>query len=235
MRKLILLFFALSFTLFVSAQQNNLVDVVYLKNGSILRGVIIEQVPNQMIKLQTADGNIFVYKTVEIEKIIKETPAKQANNKMAFGERRGYIGLSVGPSFAVGDLSDLPVGIALNLVDFGYLFTENIGIAGKWFGTGYSEDGVSFGLGGLLGGLLASTPVTSKINLEGKVLMGVAAFTAEYNGETETSDLYFGYDVGVGLRFNTSDKVSLLLNADYLGSKEYNSINLTFGVAYRLK
>lgn len=67
-----ILFFALFVTGFVSAQQNNLIDIVYLKNGSVLRGVVIEQVPNELIKLQTADGNVFVYQVSEIEKITKE-------------------------------------------------------------------------------------------------------------------------------------------------------------------
>lgn len=234
------MFIALLVTVFVSAQQNNLVDVVYLKNGSIIRGIIMEQVPNELIKLQTADGNLFVYQTSEIEKIIKETPTNQSKNSLVFGEkksnqRRGYIGLSVGPSFALGDLSDLPVGVALNLVDFGYLFNDNFGIAGKWFGTAYSESGLDFGLGGLLAGLLTSTPITSKVNLEGKVLIGFAVFGVKYEGYSDTSDLYFGYDIGAGVRFNSSNKVSLLFNADYLGAEHYKSINLTFGVAYRLK
>lgn len=46
-------------------------DVVYLKNGSVIRGIIIEQLPNVQIKMKTKDGNIFVYKTEEIEKITK--------------------------------------------------------------------------------------------------------------------------------------------------------------------
>lgn len=36
------------------------VDVVYLKNGSIIRGMIIEQIPNVSLKIQTKDGSIFV-------------------------------------------------------------------------------------------------------------------------------------------------------------------------------
>ncbi|MDQ3191109.1 MAG: hypothetical protein M3Q58_05910 [Bacteroidota bacterium] len=47
-------------------------DVVYLKNGSILRGMIIEQVPNKSLKIQTADGNVFAYNMDEIEKISRE-------------------------------------------------------------------------------------------------------------------------------------------------------------------
>lgn len=48
------------------------VDIVYLKNGSIIRGIVIEQIPNVSIKIQTKDGSIFVYKMEEVEKITKE-------------------------------------------------------------------------------------------------------------------------------------------------------------------
>ena len=50
-------------------------DVVYLKNGSIIRGLIIEQIPNVSLKIQTVDGSVFVYKIDEIEKMTKE-PSK---------------------------------------------------------------------------------------------------------------------------------------------------------------
>lgn len=55
-------------------------DVVYLKNGSIIRGIIIEQVPNQSLKIQTNDGNIFVYKIDEVDKITKEPPTLRKPN-----------------------------------------------------------------------------------------------------------------------------------------------------------
>ncbi|CEN39008.1 hypothetical protein CCYN2B_60001 [Capnocytophaga cynodegmi] len=47
-------------------------DVVYLKNGGVIKGEIIEQVPNISIKIQTKDGNVFVYEMDEISKISKE-------------------------------------------------------------------------------------------------------------------------------------------------------------------
>ena len=83
MKKITLLISLLLISVVIYAQKNNLVDVVYLKNGSILRGIIIEQVPNESIKLQTADGNIFVYQTSEIEKITKEGTVKQSRNQFA--------------------------------------------------------------------------------------------------------------------------------------------------------
>lgn len=52
--------------------QNNLQDVVYLKNGSIIRGTIIEQVPNESLKVKTADGSIYVFTISDVEKMTKE-------------------------------------------------------------------------------------------------------------------------------------------------------------------
>jgi hypothetical protein len=56
-------------------------DVVYLKNGSIIHGTIIEQVPNQTIKIKTKDGNVFVYKMEEILKYTKEEKQSPDSNK----------------------------------------------------------------------------------------------------------------------------------------------------------
>jgi hypothetical protein len=61
---------------FESNGQSNLEDVTYLKNGSIVRGLIVEQIPNKSIKVQTKDGNVFVFSLDEIEKITKETEFK---------------------------------------------------------------------------------------------------------------------------------------------------------------
>ena len=47
-------------------------DVVYLKNGSMIKGLVIEQIPNVSIKIQTADGSIFVFEMNQITKITKE-------------------------------------------------------------------------------------------------------------------------------------------------------------------
>jgi hypothetical protein len=47
-------------------------DVLYLKNGSIIRGMIVQFIPDSTIKIQTIDGSLFVFPAVEIEKIQKE-------------------------------------------------------------------------------------------------------------------------------------------------------------------
>lgn len=47
-------------------------DVVYLKNGSLIKGEIVEQIIGESIKIKTADGSIFIYKTSEVDKVTKE-------------------------------------------------------------------------------------------------------------------------------------------------------------------
>ncbi|MCW5909019.1 MAG: hypothetical protein KIS94_14230 [Chitinophagales bacterium] len=62
------------FLLFVisAAAQESMEDVVYLKSGNIYRGIIIEQVPNESIKIQIAGGSVFSIAVSEIQKITKE-------------------------------------------------------------------------------------------------------------------------------------------------------------------
>jgi len=60
-------------------------DVVYLKNGSIIRGMILEQVPNVSLKIETYDGSIFVFKIEDVEKITKER-VKKAKKSSDFEE-----------------------------------------------------------------------------------------------------------------------------------------------------
>ena len=47
-------------------------DVVYLKDGTIVRGTIIEQIPGESLKIQTQGGSTFLYTLEEIAKIVKE-------------------------------------------------------------------------------------------------------------------------------------------------------------------
>lgn len=64
---LFILFMAVSS--FALAQQR---DVVHLKNGSIVKGTVLEIVPNGSLKIETTDGSMFVFELTEVEKIVKE-------------------------------------------------------------------------------------------------------------------------------------------------------------------
>jgi hypothetical protein len=81
MSKLAVLFVMLFFLVVpaVIAQQQ-MDDVLYLKDGSVVRGQIIEQVPNVSIKIQTRDGSIFTHRIEDIEKVLKE-PSPNAGKR----------------------------------------------------------------------------------------------------------------------------------------------------------
>jgi hypothetical protein len=52
--------------------QVNYQDVLYLKNGSIIHGMIIEQTPGKSLKIKTANNDVFVFSFDEIDKMTKE-------------------------------------------------------------------------------------------------------------------------------------------------------------------
>lgn len=69
--KLILFSFLFLFG-YTSFAQNNMEDVIYLKNGSIYRGLVVEQVPNASYKIEIAGGSIIAVPLADVEKITKE-------------------------------------------------------------------------------------------------------------------------------------------------------------------
>ena len=67
-----------SLTLFAQGGKR---DVVYLKNGSIVRGAILLQDPGKLVKLKTPDRNIWVFNYDQIDSIkhvatVKSHPKK---------------------------------------------------------------------------------------------------------------------------------------------------------------
>lgn len=71
----------------------NVQEVVYLKNGSVIRGIVVEQVPGESLKIRTNDGSVFAYKMSDVEKITKEvgnsnSQTQSLNN--GIGIKAGY-------------------------------------------------------------------------------------------------------------------------------------------------
>ncbi|MBQ9076981.1 MAG: hypothetical protein IJY31_03965 [Muribaculaceae bacterium] len=118
MKKLILLLLVLVGGYSVSVA-DELQEVVYLKNGSIVRGVIIEQIPGESLKIQTADGSIFAYRISEVEKMTKEPAirsSKQEINKLSAGYK-GFVDFGY-----IFDLSDYDAGKIEFMTSHGYQF-----------------------------------------------------------------------------------------------------------------
>jgi hypothetical protein len=66
----------------LSAQKSK--DVLYLKNGSIIYGTLLEIVSDQY-KIKTADGSIFIFPSAEVEKLTKESRIFTGRKEDGFG------------------------------------------------------------------------------------------------------------------------------------------------------
>lgn len=143
-------------------------DVVHLKNGGLIRGTIIEQIPGESLKIQTRDGNVFVYTMDEIAKISKEPVmrmqghigAKKKNPWLAFGLSALITG---GGQFyngqhtkGVAQLGGVVLGFGLMLPgSFGAIEDDDENIYGDWVDP--DDDGITaFGALLLLGSSLWS-------------------------------------------------------------------------------
>lgn len=134
-------------------------EIVYLKNGSVVRGVVIEQVPGVSLKIQTSDGSIFAYQMSEVEKITKEMVGNNRgsfnnnndsfNNNGSFfkndqsGNKQGYKGfLDFGFTVGVGSFKEDRIEFSTS---HGYQFNPFF-YAGVGVGLSYFTDAEEVGL-----------------------------------------------------------------------------------------
>ncbi|MBP5473375.1 MAG: hypothetical protein J6X92_01285, partial [Bacteroidales bacterium] len=75
MKKLLILFTFLLLGANLLAQSAN--DVVYLKNGSVIKGTVSNVTPNETVTIQTSDGSVFVLNMSEVTQIAHEGNTEQ--------------------------------------------------------------------------------------------------------------------------------------------------------------
>ena len=129
MKKALLVLFLIIGSITVSIAQN-VQEVVYLKNGSVVRGSVIEQVPNVSLKIQTADGSVFAYQMSEVDKITKEESRYVGRNYSPFNNHsgndigyRGYIdlGYTLGTGMYGVDRIELTTSHGYQLIPYLYV------------------------------------------------------------------------------------------------------------------
>ncbi len=121
-----------------SFAQSNEQDVVYLKNGSVIHGQIVEAFPDSIIKIRNNYNDVLVYPMGDVQKMTKEANTSSAMSTIQSADgtgpyipSRGYRGF-VDANILVGDYEN--VGI---LTTHGFQFNSHI-FAGA--GVGYFWD-----------------------------------------------------------------------------------------------
>lgn len=173
--------------------------------------------------------------------------------------KKGYVGISIGSSVPTGTFKSdgmAKTGLQLSLLNFGYRFTDNIGLTLNWGGSAYEIDAVlsdvtSFGYLaiGPMFTIPAGTVVSIDIKPQYAIVYGKDEFIdgseIEYSGG---SGILFGtsvnFDLGgpIGLSFNTDIfSISKFKEASVAGvdlgevnfEDNINSFNITVGIQYR--
>ena len=107
MKKILIFIFAL-LVCSASVFAQNYRDVVYLKNGSVIKGDVLEQVAGGNIKIKTADGSLFVYPSSDVVKVVKEevkggsTKTTRSNAAAAVSDTEQFRGWRFSPGLGLG-------------------------------------------------------------------------------------------------------------------------------------
>ncbi|MBQ8501979.1 MAG: hypothetical protein IJ494_06760 [Bacteroides sp.] len=142
MRKLVLMLSFLMVGFSLSFAQQSQQEVVYLKNGSIIKGTVIEQVPGVSLKIQTGDGSVFAYQMSEVEKITKEVASRGYSSNRGYGSsydgngvQRGYRGfLDLGYTLGTGDWGEDRIELSTSHgYQFNPYFYAGLGVGAHYY------------------------------------------------------------------------------------------------------
>lgn len=192
--------FVLLLTICTYAAAQNYTEVVYLKNGSVIKGIITEQVPNVSLKIQTADGSLIICKMDEVDKITKENFNTQRHRNMSRTTLKGYKGMvDLGYIFDTSDTNSSKLSVSTS---HGYQFNNHF-FLGAGMACDYYTDAD-----------LVSVPIFThfKANFINKRITPFADIKTGYAvGDIEG----FYVTTGVGVRFGLAGKKAISLKLEY--------------------
>jgi hypothetical protein len=110
----VIFFFGISYITFTQEVHK---DTIYLKDGTIIQGKIIEQIPDKSVKIETTDNLILTYQQEEVEKITKgKVKVAGEDNANKNGLKPGYKGIiEIGYGIPSGDKG--ASGVKVNFVN----------------------------------------------------------------------------------------------------------------------
>jgi len=143
------------------------VDVVYLKNGSIIKGLITEQMPPARLTIKTLDGSVFIFTYAQIDRIERENAPE------------GYVPIEVAPDPKRADEKE-PEYIPPHFEDYG----------------GSVAVGVSLGGGGLVG-VPVRLSFSRKFALEAGIFVRPFVYSKDPNASIAEDEDFSQYRIPV--------------------------------------
>ena len=191
--------------------------------------------------------------------MLAEAQKSMTTKEFAIGERRrGFVGISGGLAFPVGDfraeeLARAETGFRLDLINFGYLFTENFGLASKLYYGNHdfveqanNPESSNWKYYGLLAGPLVSGTIHRNIELAFHPMAGFSLAQLPQPKDNETSiesKVAPAFSLGTSLQLNPFSRIGFHVGLEYYYTKvkfekprkTYRITTLTpsLGVAFR--
>ena len=177
-KTVILVLSVLVLFMFIADASAMIIDVVHLKNGSIIQGTVT--VINESVKIETDDGSTFIVEMSEVDKIKKIEFIKPKNPLVATGLGCGTIYLNFALLSATSTISISGVGQIYNGQYLKGLAFFGIGVLGSYLGEFGLDDaestfddrigelGVTLVLGSMLLSPIDAYYSAKKINSEAK-------------------------------------------------------------------
>jgi hypothetical protein len=172
-------------------------------------------------------------------------------------EKRGYLGLVLGPSFPLGNFADnspanLDAGYAktggASSFTFGYRFKNKFGISAFSVNNSYKFDKVGSNLThtyfGLFTGPMYSVPVNNKFVFDIKPMLGYSELTLAIDENSDMNAKGICYGLFGSVSYHISTRLSAIFDGGYLysnqkllnnDSKKIEILNFGIGIGYRLR
>ena len=207
------LLFAATSVLFA---QNAKERIVYLKDGSVVKGIIIEQITNESLKIQTIDGSVYSFLIDDIEKVAKGNlqPDNLDITRWTPSDISGYRGFAdIGYTAGIGDVTHR-IDRAEFVTSHGYQFNPHL-FLGAGAGIHYYFDNPGHRTETLMVPCFADFRWTM-LNRRASPLLGVKA----------------GYSLGTNDNFDGGSYLALFLGAKFMIS---NKSEINFSASYSIQ
>jgi hypothetical protein len=185
------------------------IDQVILKNGDIVEGKVLSDVPNRHVDIQLINGNKKRFQQTEVSSIERDVPSNKAID--TFGsESKAFFGLNLG-GFTNQDAGDK--GIKFN---YGARFGVNVGQLGDFskfsFGLGFNRSttnnyGISSGISELMVQMLFRKVANGGFYFGPQI--GLAFLSADVGGVSIYSKTQLNYGVLAGYDYYFSPSFSM--------------------------
>jgi len=185
-------------------------DVLYLKNGGVLRGVVLEDDDSTTVKIEILGGNVFVVETSEIDKRTIEPAPKLKSKGIITTQPNGlYHEFDMGFPMGFNDNDMFTTGITLDYI-LGYQYKPKL----------------KFGIGtGINNYIYGTTLVPVFARVTGDLMKtAITPFYITDLGFASNISTSFGNEehrgglmlfVGTGFKFNTRSSVNYNISTGY--------------------